>query len=88
MKKLALTFAIVLVMSIGAFAQNGGLFGMGPQRQSEGSYYTSSRENGLILPDSHGYGSDTGATPVPMGSGVAMLIGLGAAYAVAKKRKE
>jgi hypothetical protein len=34
-----------------------------------------------------GHGSE-GNQPAPLGSGIAVLIGLGAAYAVAKKRED
>jgi hypothetical protein len=87
MKKTILTIAIVLGMTIGAFAQNGGLFGKGPERQSE-SYEYSTRSGGLMLPGSHGETSDqSGDEPAPLGSGIAVLVGLGAAYAL-KKRNE
>ena len=95
MKKLALTVVIVLGMTLGAFAQDGGLFGLG---QKESNYYNYNNEynsrgdvSGLLFPDQHGFGGDvnstTGAT-VPVGSGIAVLIGLGAAYAVSKRRKK
>ena len=82
MKKIALTFAIILGMTIGAFAQ-GGVFGRGETRSSYGT-----REEGdgpmIALPDEHGLTGDQGA---PVGSGIAVLIGFGAAYAAAKRRK-
>lgn len=89
MKKLALTFAIVLGITIGAFAQ-GGLFQYGAVSDEE--YYGSAMVNdrttpGLfpLLPDQHGL---TTSEAAPLGSGAALLIGLGAAYAAAKRRKE
>ena len=83
MKKLALTFAIVLGMTLGAFAQEGGLFGKGATRETENTYST---RGGLIdLPDVHGDSNDHGA---PLGSGIAVLISLGAAYAMSKKSKK
>ena len=39
----------------------------------------------IILPDSHGGNTDVDA---PLGSGIAVLAGLGAAYAMAKRRKK
>ena len=39
----------------------------------------------LSLPSNHGYDSDT---PAPLGSGIAVLVGLGAAYLIGKKRNE
>ena len=62
------------------YSENG-LFGMG-------NLFTRSEDNtGLVLPGSHGSDSDTSAD-APLGSGIAVLMGLGAAYLVGKKRKE
>lgn len=84
MKKLALTIAIVLGMSIGASAQKGGLFGKGPSRDMDYEYSTREGEGGLInLPGSHGSSNDETA---PLGSGALLLIGFGAAYALKKKK--
>ena len=58
-----------------------GLFGMGG-----GTLF--SREGtgfGLMLPSGHGLLNDETA---PLGSGIAVLMGLGAAYFVSKKRRE
>ncbi len=86
MKKTALTLAIVLGLGMTAFADgdnnNGGLFKRGAESCDNA---TSSRTESLMLPGSHG--QDTDQTS-PLGSGVAVLLGLGAAYAVAKKRRE
>ena len=76
MKKLALTLAIVLGPGFGAMAQNG-LF----QRGEEASQ----TRDGIPGFPSHG---QTGDQPAPVGSGIALLAGLGAAYAMAKKREE
>ena len=94
MKKLTLTIAIVLGMTLGLSAQQqgGGLFERGYVSDevyyNSGSYYGDYFDNlrgGLInLPD-HGLEENQDA---PLGSGIAVLLGLGAAYAVAKKRKE
>ena len=85
MKKLTLAIAIILGMTIGASAQEKGLFGKGPSR-NEDNFSVSTREEGLInLPGSHGSNDDAGA---PLGSGIAVLIGFGAAYAMSKRRKE
>ncbi len=85
MKKLALTIAIVLGMTMTTFAQGGGMFGKGETRSD--SYSTRADGDGpmIALPGSHGLDGDQGATPV--GSGLAVLIGFGAAYAAAKRRK-
>ena len=86
MKKLIMTIAIVLGMGAMAFAQDvevyeeAGLFGKGTkifQRELD--------ESLIDLPSVHGSEDDADA---PLGSGVAVLMGLGAAYMVAKKRKE
>lgn len=85
MKKLALTIAIVLGLGMGAFAQ-GGLFQYG--EVSEDDHFSVGVRNGefglLNLPGQHGLDLDENA---PLGSGIALLLGFGAAYAL-KKRKE
>jgi len=83
MKKTALTIAIVLTMGLGAFAQ-GGLLGKGA---TSDDYLTGDKE-GLttpVIPVIHGSDEDQEG---PLSSGVAVLLGLGAAYMVAKKRKD
>ena len=85
MKKIALTLAIILGMGIGASAQEKGLFGMGPNREDNSNNRT---EQSLILPNAHGNTGDTNATDTPLGSGILLLAGLGAAYAAARRRKE
>ena len=96
MKKLALTIAIVLGMSLGVFAQ-GGLFQYG--NVSDEDYYGSAywaldennrffdREGGLFptLPN-HGIEENQNATP--LGGGALLLIGFGAAYALKKKNEK
>jgi len=94
MKKLVLTIAIVLMMGTTVFAQYGG----GALRRSK-EYEDARRSNnmrgnrngGLMLPNAFGgtddYDGQTGE-PAPLGSGVAVLVGLGAAYLVGKRRKE
>lgn len=93
MKKIALTIAIVLGMTIGGFAQQqsgGGLFQRG--YVSDEGYFgaSSSREGNPMLPNQYGNGGDfNGETgEAPIGSGIALLAGLGAAYMFAKRRKE
>ena len=87
MKKTLITIAILLGLSLGAFAQ-GGLFRYGAVPDEE--YYNSGAkydEGGLLnfsLPNSHG--SDTDQNAAPLGSGALLLIGFGAAYAL-KQRK-
>ena len=100
MKKIALTIAIVLEMTVGAMAQQygGGLFERGNVSDEvyygSGSYYDdyfSNLRNGLInLPNEFGNNGDfNGETGnAPLGGGVLVLIGLSAAYAVSSKRRE
>jgi hypothetical protein len=58
-----------------------GLFGMGG-----GSLFSRTDGTlGLMLPTEHGLTTDETA---PLGSGIAVLMGLGAAYLVGKRRKE
>jgi hypothetical protein len=94
MKKLTLTIAIILGMTLTTFA-DGGLFQRGYNAKngfSGYSVYFNSREgNNLsedpiypLLPE-HGQSDNQAA---PLGSGIVALMGLGTAYMVAKKRKE
>ena len=81
MKKLVLTAAIVLSMGLCAFAQQGeGAMRRGGESMSNRDITTPS------IPQSFGGTQD--ADGAPIGSGIAVLMGLGAAYMVAKKRKE
>ena len=90
MKKLALTLTILLSLALGATAQQGGgLFGRGHD-SNEASY---NRDGGslVLLPNAHSTGSDiNGETgePAPLGSGIAVLAVMGAAYALGKKRNK
>ncbi len=80
MKKLALTIAIVLGLSMASFAQGGGFFQRGT---NDGSAI--SREDTPGLP---GHGGSGNADATPLGSGIVVLMGLGAAYLVGKKHNE
>ena len=88
MKKLALTLAIVLGLGMSSFAGNdgyteqGGLFGRGAEISNTGD-----RAGGFPGLPGHGETDDQDAE-APLGSGIAVLLGLGAAYAFAKKREE
>ena len=90
MKKTIMTIAIILMMGTTLFAQQSG----GMMRRSK-EYEDARNANrmggtrgtyGLTLPDVHG--TDTDSNGVPLGGGIAVLVGLGAAYLVGKKRKE
>ena len=86
MKKLALTLAIGLGMSVYSFAgidnQGGGLFGYG----KSGNENTRDGQNPL-LPGEHNLSGNQDSN-APLGSGIVALIGFGAAYAIAKKRED
>ena len=85
MKKLTLTTAILLGLATTAFAENdnhqGGLFMRGAQPRE----YSNNNVEAPILPI-HGQTESQDATP--LGSGIAVLLGLGAAYLVGKRRRE
>ena len=83
MKKLALTIAIVLGLSMTTFAgqNDGGLF-----KRGETAENTNSRE-GTFGPNLPGHGSSDNED-APLGTGLAMLAGLGAAYLIGKKRNQ
>ena len=87
MKKLVLTIAVVLGLGLATFANNdGGLFQRGAAEPTYGLYGDRGlRQDGFPGMPGHGGNGDADA---PLGSGVAVLLGLGAAYMVAKKRKE
>lgn len=82
MKKIVLTFAVVIGLGLTSFAQ-GGLFQRGntPENSQES---TSLRGDGPGLP---GHGSQTDE-PAPLGSGIVLLTALGAAYGIVKKHRE
>ena len=75
MKKLVLTIAIVLGLGMASFAQNG-LFGKGGE---EGA-----KEINLPSLPNHGVSTNQDA---PLGGGALLLLGLGAAYAMTKRKK-
>ena len=90
MKKLLIATAIVFGLSMTTFAQssmfhyeNSG--NNGNAIYQERSFFT--KEGGEATPSNPGHGQG-GNQDAPLGSGIAMLTALGAAYAVAKKRRE
>ena len=86
MKKLALTLAIVLGLGMTTFADGGGLFQRGNTPEQENAYFKNGDRGGLGmgLPN-HG---ESGNQDAPLGTGIVLLAGLGAAYLVGKKRRE
>ena len=88
MKKLALTLAIVLGLSMTTFAgpHDGGLFQRGATEKSSEMYNRADRTPFLPGHDSQENGDAD--NPTPVGTGIALLAGLGAAYLIGKKRRE
>ena len=91
MKKIVLTIAVVLGLSMTTFAapNGGGLFHRGAEiEDNKGGYYN--RNASPMMPVTHNNIYDANGSngeQVPVGSGIAVLVGLGAAYLVGKKRK-
>ena len=94
MKKLVLTIAIVLGLAVASYAQ-GGLFRRGDDAGNApdaGYSFTNTGKGGdgignPMLPN-HNTDELGNDQPAPLGSGIAVLMGLGAAYLVGKRRKE
>lgn len=82
MKKLVIALALILGLSFGtqSYGQNGGLF-------SKGSDATRTENNDNRYPGLPGHKLN-GNQPAPVGSGLLLLMGMGAAYAASKRRKE
>jgi len=96
MKKTIITLTLILGISMTTFA-DGGLFNRGNNAQygqSSGyTYYNAKdgvREDVVtpMLPFHNQTTNQPASETTPLGSGIAVLIGLGAAYAIAKKHKE
>ena len=88
MKKIALTIAIVLGFGLTTFAgpNGGGLFQRGiTDEEYYGAGYYFNRETGAPMLPVHGSEDNENA---PLGTGIAVLTALGAAYLVGKKRRE
>ena len=96
MKKLTLTIAIILGMTMTTFADGGGLFNRGNNARNGASGYSYFSTDGLsdIRPEDPFNGpllpmhGETDNQDAPLGSGIVALMSLGAAYMVAKKRRE
>lgn len=87
MKKLVLTIAIVLGLSMTTFADGGGLFQRGVNPEEENGFFGRNTTGMPMLPDHNAIGNQDG-DEVPVGTGIAVLAVLGGAYLVAKKRRE
>lgn len=95
MKKLVLTIAIVLGVTFGATAQQSSQFFDKGQQQpaNNGGFFGGSRGNDSKIPGAPvtpglpGH-EETGDSDAPLGSGAMLLIGLGAAYAVRKRKNK
>ena len=92
MKKLTITIALLLGLTMTTFA-DGGLFNRGNNAkngQASGYIYFNAKDTGsgdVAMPMLPPHGSDNNE-PAPLGSGIAVLMGLGAAYLVGKRRRE
>ena len=92
MKKLIMTIAILLGLTMTSFA-DGGLFNRGynaKSGQANGYIYFNAKNTAseeVATPMLPPHGSDDNE-PAPLGSGIALLTALGAGYVVAKRRKE
>ena len=92
MKKLTITLTLILGITMTTFA-DGGLFNRGNNAkygQNSGYIYFNAQDavrEDVATPLLPPHGSE-GNEPAPLGSGIAVLMGLGAAYMVAKKRRE
>ena len=93
MKKLTLTLTLLLGLTMTTFA-DGGLFNRGNNAkygQNSGFIYFNAndglRDDPTATPLLPPHGSDDNVD-APLGSGIALLMGLGAAYLVGKKRRE
>lgn len=87
MKKLALTLAIVLGLSITTFADGGGLFQRGANPEQENGFMGNRTTGQPTLPG-HNLSGNQDGDQVPVGTGIAVLAVLGGAYLVGKKRRE
>ena len=91
MKKLIATMTIVLGLTMTTYAQ-GGLFHRGASapdgERAEYSLKEGESRSGEATPMLPNHDATEGNQPAPVGSGLAILAGLGAAYLVGKKHRE
>lgn len=86
MKKLLITIAIMLGLNGMAFAEDG-LFQRGMNFEEEQMSFFFRNDNLPILPYQHNLYGNQDADAAPLGGGILTLIGFGAGYALAKKKK-
>ena len=91
MKKTIITLTLILGITMTTFA-DGGLFNRGYNAKNgqSGYIYFNAKDavaEDVAMPMLPPHGLD-GNQSAPLGSGIAVLMGLGAAYMVAKKRRE
>lgn len=79
MKRLSLILGFLLMVTVATAQNGGGLFQRGEDPKQE--------TNRGGIPGLPGHGED-GNQPAPVGAGVGLLIGFGAAYAMYKKKSE
>lgn len=86
MKKTIIAIIVIMMMGLTSIqAQNSGLFGRGNDGEnSNDNPALLNRDNMPVLP---GHDSNDDAT-APLGEGLLLLMGMGAAYAVVRKRKK
>lgn len=86
MKKLILTTAIILGLSMTTFADpnGGGLFKRGETPERSMSRFN---QGDSPLAPGHGLSGNQNAE-APVGTGIVVLLGLGVAYLIGKKRSE
>ena len=93
MKKTIITLTLLLGLTMTTFV-DGGLFKRGYNAQNGSSGYNyfgakteGDNAGGMAMPMLPNHG-ESGNQPAPVGSGIAVLVGLGAAYLVGKRRRE
>ncbi len=86
MKKLVLTTAIILGLSMTTFADGGGLFQRGANPEEENGM--GNRTTGQPTLPGHNLSGNQDGDEVPVGTGIAVLAVLGGAYLIGKKRRE
>ena len=87
MKKTITTLTLILGLALTGMAQQGGgLFMRGEVTESVRN--GNGNDISPMLPTAHNLNGDQDATESPLGGGLALLLSLGGAYLVAKRRKK